>query len=102
MAFFVSFVFTDPIICLCPQDVEAVTPLEVLEMDRHDFLYLVRGTDIPERLRRLAAVRDQPSWDTITANRVLSDLSSNQKSQLQVREQKLHRDTKTHIALLLC
>jgi CRP-like cAMP-binding protein/glyoxylase-like metal-dependent hydrolase (beta-lactamase superfamily II) len=61
----------------------AVTDVEVIEFDRYDFLYLIRGTNVVERMRHLDEMRRQRSWDVINTNSVLSTLSSSQKTQLQ-------------------
>lgn len=64
-------------------DVIARTDVDLIEIDRDDFLYLLRGTDIRERLERLAGLRDEPSWDVIKQNSLLRGMSSGQKTQLQ-------------------
>lgn len=65
-------------------DVVALTPVELVEIERHDFLYLVRSTDIVERLHRLADSREMRTWQVLDGNRVLRSMTSNQKMQLQV------------------
>jgi CRP-like cAMP-binding protein/phosphoribosyl 1,2-cyclic phosphodiesterase len=64
-------------------DVYAATDVELIEVDRYDFLYLLRGTDIPNRLVRLARMREQRSWMVIERNSALKELTSAQKTQLQ-------------------
>ncbi len=64
-------------------DAYARTNVELLALERADFLYLLRGTDIPERLIHLARMRAERSWAAIEQNSVLSALSSAQKTQLQ-------------------
>jgi CRP-like cAMP-binding protein/ribonuclease BN (tRNA processing enzyme) len=64
-------------------DVIARTDCVLLEIDRYGFLYLLRGTDVPERLVRLARMREQRSWEVFDKNTVLAALSSRQKTQLQ-------------------
>lgn len=64
-------------------DVVAKTDVELIAIDRNDFLALLRGTRIPERLMRLARVREEGTWDLFEKNSVLSLLSSGQKTQLQ-------------------
>ncbi len=61
----------------------AKTNLDLVEIDRYDFLYLLRGTDIPERLVRLARMRAERSWEVFEKNSVLRQLTSAQKTQLQ-------------------
>lgn len=64
-------------------DVVARTDCKLLEIDRYGFLYLLRGTDVPERLVRLAKMRELRSWEVFDRNSVLSHLSSGQKTVLQ-------------------
>lgn len=61
----------------------ALTDMVLVEVSRYDFLYLLRGTDIPTRLVRLAQMRRERSWDLFAKNSVLAPLSSGQKTQLQ-------------------
>ncbi|NUP08086.1 MAG: cAMP/cGMP-dependent 3',5'-cyclic-AMP/GMP phosphodiesterase [Polyangiaceae bacterium] len=63
-------------------DVVARTSVELLTLDRHGFLYLLRGTDIPTRLVRLARAREARSWELLEQNSALRQLSSPQKTQL--------------------
>ncbi|MFO0555929.1 MAG: cyclic nucleotide-binding domain-containing protein [Polyangiaceae bacterium] len=64
-------------------DVVARTRVELLSLDRHGFLYLLRGTDIPRRLVRLARAREARSWELLEQNSALRQLSSPQKTELQ-------------------
>ncbi|MDC3378948.1 cAMP/cGMP-dependent 3',5'-cyclic-AMP/GMP phosphodiesterase [Planctomycetota bacterium] len=64
-------------------DVVAVTDLELVKINRYDFRHLLRGTDIPERLVRLAKIREERSWELFAKNMVLEPLTSAQKTQLQ-------------------
>jgi CRP-like cAMP-binding protein/glyoxylase-like metal-dependent hydrolase (beta-lactamase superfamily II) len=64
-------------------DVRARTDAVVLAVDKHDFLALLRGTDLADALLRLAVNRDLPSWDLIGENPVLRVLNSRQRTQLQ-------------------
>lgn len=64
-------------------DVFATTDLIALAMNRHDFLYFVRGSGIVERLRRLAAVRLQDSWELLDQVDVFGPLTATQKTMLQ-------------------
>ncbi len=61
----------------------AKTVLDLVEIDRYDFLYLLRGTDIPQRLVRLARMRAERSWEVFEKNSALRALTSAQKTQLQ-------------------
>lgn len=64
-------------------DVDAVTDLDLVKIGRYDFLYLLRGTDIPQRLVRLARMREERSWELFQRNSALQPLTSGQKTQLQ-------------------
>lgn len=64
-------------------DVVAKTAVSLVEIDRYDFLYLLRGTDIPARLMRLARMRAERSWEILEKNSVLKALSSSQKTVFQ-------------------
>ena len=64
-------------------DVLAATDLELVRIGRYDFLYLLRGTDIPSRLVRLARMREERSWELFARNSALDPLTSGQKTQLQ-------------------
>ena len=64
-------------------DVVAHTDLRLVKIERYDFLYLLRGTDIPMRLLRLASMREERSWELFRRNTTLTALTSAQKTQLQ-------------------
>ena len=64
-------------------DVDAVTDLDLVKIGRYDFLYLLRGTDVPRRLVRLARMREERSWELFHRNSALQPLTSGQKTQLQ-------------------
>ena len=64
-------------------DVVAKTDAELVVFNRYDFLYLLRGTDIPERLVRLARARSERSWEVLERNGSLRPLTSAQKTQFQ-------------------
>lgn len=64
-------------------DVVASTDVVLVEVARYDFLYLLRGTDIPQRLVRLARMRDERSWELFQRNSALQAMTSAQKTQLQ-------------------
>ena len=55
----------------------------MVTLDRHGFLYLLRGTDIPSRLVRLARAREERSWELFESNLGLRQLSGAQKTELQ-------------------
>lgn len=64
-------------------DVFASTDLTALAIDRHDFLYFVRGSGIVELLRRLAAVRLLDSWELLDRIDCFGSLTATQKTMLQ-------------------
>lgn len=64
-------------------DVIARTEVDMVTLDRHGFLYLLRGTDIPSRLVRLARAREERSWELFESNLGLRQLSGAQKTELQ-------------------
>ncbi len=64
-------------------DVVARTAVELLTLDQYGFLYLLRGTDIPTRLVRLARAREARSFELFGLNSALRQLSGPQKTQLQ-------------------
>ncbi|HVO32186.1 MAG TPA: cAMP/cGMP-dependent 3',5'-cyclic-AMP/GMP phosphodiesterase [bacterium] len=68
-----------------PRSADAVTRTAsvLVEIGRADFLNFFRGSDIPERLMRLAQAREEDSWQVMRANSVLRVLTSAQKTQLQ-------------------
>jgi CRP-like cAMP-binding protein/phosphoribosyl 1,2-cyclic phosphodiesterase len=64
-------------------DVVAKTPVTLLALDRYHFLYLLRGTDLPARLRHLSEMRAERSWEVIEENAALRTMTGAQKTQLQ-------------------
>lgn len=64
-------------------DVVAKTDVVLFKFDRHDFFYLLRGTDIPQRMVRLAKMRDLRSWSVFQRNSVLRRSLNTQKTMLQ-------------------
>ena len=63
--------------------IHAVTPVEVIQFSKDEFLYIVRHTDAIQRLQQLGVIQRSPSWQAISANSSLSQLSSAQKTYLQ-------------------
>lgn len=63
-------------------DVVARTRLEVLYMERHEFLHFIRGTGLVAVLRRVAQNRVQGAWGLLDEHRILRDLTPFQKNQL--------------------
>lgn len=64
-------------------DVVAQTDVDLIAIDRDDFLTLLRGSEMLKRLERLVRVRDEGAWELIGRNSVLGSLTSTQKTQLQ-------------------
>jgi CRP-like cAMP-binding protein/ribonuclease BN (tRNA processing enzyme) len=64
-------------------DVRAKSDLDVVAVDKYDFLALLRGTNLAHALVRLARNRDLPSWDLMGENAVLRHLRSQQRTGLQ-------------------
>ena len=63
--------------------ITALTPVEVIQFSKQEFLYIVRHTDCISRLQQLGVIQRSPSWQAISANSALSQLSSAQKTYLQ-------------------
>ena len=64
-------------------DVVARTDVTLIELSAQAFHYLVRGTNIPDRLLTLANMRNQDSWWVFDQNSILSHLTAAQKTRLQ-------------------
>jgi CRP-like cAMP-binding protein/ribonuclease BN (tRNA processing enzyme) len=66
-------------------DVIARTDVELVALDRNDFLVALRGSEMLARLERLVRGRDQGdgAWELLAQNTVLGQLTSAQKTQLQ-------------------
>jgi CRP-like cAMP-binding protein/glyoxylase-like metal-dependent hydrolase (beta-lactamase superfamily II) len=64
-------------------DVIAKTEVDLVVIDRSDFLAALRGTSTLRRLENLARVRAEGAWELMEVNTVLSHLTSAQKTQLQ-------------------
>ncbi len=65
-------------------DAISITDVDLLAIDRNDFLSLLRGSEMLTRLERLVRVRDEGAWELLAKNSVLSGLTSAQKTQLQM------------------
>lgn len=61
----------------------ATSDVSLLRIRREAFLYLLRGTQIPERMVQLASVRSQDSWQVFERNAVLGAATGAQKTSLQ-------------------
>jgi CRP-like cAMP-binding protein len=64
-------------------DIWAKTDVTLLALDCADFVRLLRGTDVPQKLIRFAELRKLPSWELLKSSAVLSSLTPNQMTQLQ-------------------
>lgn len=64
-------------------DVVAKTDVDLVALDRNDFLAALRGSEMLTRLERLVRVRDEGAWELLAQNSVLAQLTSAQKTQLQ-------------------
>lgn len=64
-------------------DVVAKTHVEALTLTRGQFLHLIRNTEIPDRLRKLARQRGESSWDLMKESPVFNGFSANQMNQLE-------------------
>ena len=64
-------------------DAVAMNDVDLIAIDRNDFLSMLRGSEMLRRLERLVRVHDEGAWECIAQNSVLSALTSSQKTQLQ-------------------
>lgn len=64
-------------------DVIAKTDVDLVALDRNDFLAALRGSEMLTRLERLVRVRDEGAWELLGQNSVLASMTSAQKTQLQ-------------------
>jgi CRP-like cAMP-binding protein/glyoxylase-like metal-dependent hydrolase (beta-lactamase superfamily II) len=64
-------------------DVVATSQVDLVAIDRGDFMTALRGTSTLRRLENLARIRAEGAWELIAANGVLVGLTSAQKTQLQ-------------------
>lgn len=65
-------------------DALSITDVDLIAIDRNDFLAILRGSEMLTRLERLVRVRDEGAWELLAKNSVLSALTSAQKTQLQM------------------
>jgi len=65
-------------------DAVALSDVDLIAIDRNDFLAVLRGSEMLTRLERLVRVRDEGAWELLARNSVLSSLTSAQKTQLQM------------------
>jgi glyoxylase-like metal-dependent hydrolase (beta-lactamase superfamily II)/mannose-6-phosphate isomerase-like protein (cupin superfamily) len=75
-------------------DVIAKTDVDLVALDRNDFLAALRGSEMLARLERLVRVRDEGdgAWELLAQNSVLAHLTSAQKTQLQTYLVPCHGD----------
>lgn len=64
-------------------DAVSITDVDLIAIDRNDFLSVLRGSEMLTRLERLVRVRDEGAWELFAKNSVLAALTSAQKTQLQ-------------------
>jgi len=64
-------------------DVMAETDMKVLVMDKYDFLYFIRGSEIARQMKIIAQNREYDTWSLFDAVPVLKSLSPTQRTQLQ-------------------
>jgi CRP-like cAMP-binding protein/ribonuclease BN (tRNA processing enzyme) len=69
-----------------PRNADAIarTDVDLVAIDRNDFLAALRGSEMLVRLERMVRVRDEGAWEVLGRNSVLSALTSAQKTQLQM------------------
>jgi CRP-like cAMP-binding protein/ribonuclease BN (tRNA processing enzyme) len=73
-------------------DAVSLTEVELIAIDRNDFLAVLRGSEMLVRLERLVRVRDEGAWELLAKNSVLAGLTSAQKTQLQTYMLPVHGD----------
>lgn len=71
-------------------DALSLTEVDLVAIDRNDFLSVLRGSEMLRRLERLVRVRDEGAWELLEKNSVLSSLTSAQKTQLQMYLSRIH------------
>lgn len=64
-------------------DVIAETDMRVLVMEKYDFLYFIRGSEIARQMKVIAQNREHDTWSLFDSSNVLRSLSSTQRTQLQ-------------------
>ena len=64
-------------------DVVAKTDVSVLSIDHGDFLHLIRGTDLPVHLTRLAKARAMKTWKFLVNCQNFGNPTTNQLTQIQ-------------------
>jgi CRP-like cAMP-binding protein len=64
-------------------DVVAESELKVLAMDKYDFLYFIRGSEIARHMKVIAENREYDTWLLFDEAPLLHGLSATQRTQLQ-------------------
>jgi glyoxylase-like metal-dependent hydrolase (beta-lactamase superfamily II)/uncharacterized cupin superfamily protein len=64
-------------------DAIARTEVDLVVIDRNDFLSVLRGSEMLRRLERLVQGRDEGAWEVLARNSVLAALTTSQKTQLE-------------------
>ena len=64
-------------------DVIAETDMKVLVMDKYDFLYFIRGSEIARQMKIIAQNREFDTWSLFDASQLFRSLSPTQRTQLQ-------------------
>ena len=68
-------------------DIVAVSDVSLLTISKHDFLYLLKGTDVIERMLQIASMRSEDTHRIMGCNTRLKHLTEAQKTQLEERLQ---------------
>ncbi len=76
-------------------NVIAETDMKVLTMDKYDFLYFIRGTEVARRMKVVAINREFDSWQLFDDTPVLKGLSATQRTHLQgiISREKIEKGT---------
>ncbi|HEY9898790.1 MAG TPA: cAMP/cGMP-dependent 3',5'-cyclic-AMP/GMP phosphodiesterase [Pantanalinema sp.] len=64
-------------------DVDALSDLTALALERHDFQYFLRGSAIANALRHLAQMRLLDSWELLDGSKAFGSLTATQITQIQ-------------------
>ncbi len=64
-------------------DVVAETDMKVLVMDKYDFLYFIRGSEIARQMKIIAQNREYDTWSLFDSASLFKALSPTQRTQLQ-------------------
>lgn len=64
-------------------DIIAATNMKVIAITKDDFLRFISNTEINAKLRKLADVRKNGSWQVLEANELLKKMTINQKNYLE-------------------